>query len=59
LAFLVEPQEFLVQLLLAFFELSQLLLNRGPQLLEFLCGIVCERRTRRGEIPRRSAGALR
>jgi hypothetical protein len=47
LALLVEPQEFLVKLLLALLEVGQLLLNGGTQLFEILGGVVGERRAER------------
>jgi hypothetical protein len=43
LALLVEPQEFLVKLLLALLEVTQLPLDGGTQLLEILGGVVGER----------------
>jgi hypothetical protein len=43
LALLVEPQEFLVKLLLALLQVGQFLLNGGTQLLEIFGGVVGER----------------
>jgi hypothetical protein len=42
LALLVEPQEFLVKLLLALLEVGELLLDSGTQLFEILGGVVGE-----------------
>jgi hypothetical protein len=44
---LVEPQEFLVKLLLALLEVGQLLLNGGTQLFEIFGGVVGERGAKR------------
>jgi hypothetical protein len=43
LALLIEPQKFLVKLLLALLQIGQLLLNSGTQLLEILGSVVGER----------------